>query len=313
MSKKEWLIIAAVAVVGVLVTGRLLSKKDTTITGMDHNKMSMNDSNLSYAVNLMSGKSYTSSKPTTLRFDIEQNGKAFKSFAIDSTKLMHLIVVRSDRSNFQHVHPTYDDKTGMFKIDNFQFPTDGQYRVFANFATTNAKKDMMGIIETQAPYVDVNVGDKTKVTTSSLGADSLSSTASGLTAIITTAPGGDSPRTTAKPTFYAGQDSTVEVAITKNGAVFKNLQEYLGNLGHIVILGPNLEFIHAHPMLGDVNSQTGYIPFMVTFPKVGQYKLFLQTQADNKVSTFGFNVTVQQMPKSTGNDKPMQGMDHMSH
>ena len=169
------------------------------------------------------------------------------------------------------------------------------------------------MIETKAPYVDVNVGDKTKVAALPLGADTLTSTANGLTATITTVPGGDSLSTTTTPTFYAGQDGILEVAITKNGTVFKNLQEYLGNLGHMVILGPNLEFIHAHPMLGDVNNQTGYIPFMVTFPTAGQYKLYLQTQANNAVSTFGFNVTVQQMPKSTGNDKPMQGMDHMSH
>ena len=277
------------------------------------NGMSMDSGQMSYAVNLMSGKSYKSGQPTALHFEVKQDGKTFKDFAIDSTKLMHLIVVRNDRSNFQHVHPTYDDKTGIFIMDSFQFPTDGQYRVFANFATTDAKKDMMGMIETEAPYVDVNVGDKTKVVALPLGADSLASTANGFTAMITTAPGGNSPSTTTAPIFYAGLDGTVEVAISKNGTAFKNLQKYLGNLGHMVILGPNLEFIHAHPILGDVNNQTGYIPFMVTFPTTGQYKLYLQTQVNDMVSTFNFNLTVQEMPKSTRDDNSMQGTNHMSH
>ena len=64
------------------------------------NGMSMDSGQMSYAVNLMSGKSYKSGQPTTLHFEVKQDGKTFKDFAIDSTKLMHLIVVRNDRSNF---------------------------------------------------------------------------------------------------------------------------------------------------------------------------------------------------------------------
>ena len=308
MKKREWLIIAAIIIVGSTLIGGLVYRGKNSENGMVKP-----DSGSSYAVNLMSGKRYKSNQPTTLNFDIKQHSQLLKSFAVDSTKLMHLIVVRKDRSNFQHVHPTYDDKTGIFTMDNFRFPADGQYRLFANFATNDAKKDMMGMIKTEAPYVDVSVGDTGKVVNQPLGADSLTSTTDGLTAMITTAPGGDSPSTTTTPTFYAGNDGTVAVEITKDNTLFKNLQQYLGNLGHMVVLGPNLEFIHAHPLLSDVNNQTGYIPFAVTFPTTGQYKLYLQTQTDSIVSTFGFNVTVQAMPKSTSSDSSMQGMDHMSH
>jgi hypothetical protein len=314
MTKREWVIIAAVMIIGGSVVGGLAYKNKNTdsTASMDSNKMAMTDSSSNYTVNLMSGKSYPSNKPVSLHFTVEKNGKAFKGFVLDSTKLVHLIVVRKDRSNFQHVHPTYNSKTGMFTMDNFQFPTDGQYRIYANFATTSAHKDAMGMIATEAPYVDVNVGDASKVAAQPLGADSQTSTADGLTAMIVS-----SPNNSSTPTFYAGQDGTVEIGITKDGAAFKNLQEYLGNLGHMVILGPNLEFIHAHPISGDVNNQTGYIPFMVTFPISGQYKIYLQTKVNDAVSTFDFNVTVKNTSKagsSSNSNNSMQGMDmQMSH
>jgi hypothetical protein len=267
---------------------------------VNNNSMGMHtNANASYTLNLLSGKTYTANKPTTLRFNVAEDGTTFKNFAVDSTKLMHLIVVRKDRSNFQHVHPAFDSKTGVFTMSNFQFPTDGQYRVYANFAPTNAKKDAMGMTETEAPYVDVTVGNASSVANQPLGDDSLTSTVNGLTAAIVVPPSDDSPSAATTPTFYAGQDSTVEIEVTQNGTDFKSLQTYLGNLGHMVILGPNLEFIHAHPTANDVSNQSGYVPFMVTFPVSGQYRIYLQTQASNAVSTFSFNVTVQDQPKAT--------------
>ena len=317
MRKRNWIIIAAVAVIGGAAAGGVLyrnKQNDSSLAGTNHSKMTMANTSSKYALNLMSGKTYSSSGPTMLHFAIEQNGKSFKGFQIDSTKLMHLIVVRKDRSNFQHVHPEYDSSTGMFMMSNFTFPTDGDYSVFANFAPTDAKKDMMGMLETEAPYVDVKVGNTSKVASQPLGADKLTSTANGITTAITMPPGGDSAgSSTQMPSFYAGTDGTVNIDVTKNGTSFTNLQEYLGSLGHMVVLGPNLEFIHAHPMLGDVSNQTGYIPFMITFPTSGQYKLYLQTQADNIVNTTDFNVTVNEVPRSSsGADNSMQGMD-MSH
>ena len=323
MTKKEWLVIAAVTVIGSTAVGVHLyenNKSSMPTPTMDHSKMSMPEMNSpTYTVNLMSSKVYKSGQPTSLHFDIEQNGKAFKNFALDSTKLMHVIVVRKDRSNFQHVHPIYDEKSGMFTLDNFQFPTDGQYRIFANFAPTNAKKDDMGMIETEAPYVDVNVGDVSKVANQPLGADSLTSSVDGLTATIANPPSDDSySDPTAKPKFFATPEnakfpvhSTIAVDMTKDGTTFKNLQEYLGNLGHLVVLGPNLEFIHAHPQAGDVNNQTGLILFDAVLPTSGQYRLYLQTQANDTVSTFSFNITTEDMPKpSTSGNNSMQGMNH---
>lgn len=313
MLKKKLLIAALLVVAGLAglkVYADHNAKKATNMTGMN---MSASQSQPGYRLDLMSGATYSASQPTTLHFSIlNQNGKVFKNFAVDSTKLMHLVVVRSDRSNFQHVHPAYDSQSGMFLMENFQFPTDGKYRVFANFAPIGAKKDALGMVETEAPYKDVVVGNASNVTSQPLGADSLTSSLNGLTASIVNPPSDDSPGSnTSPPMFYAGQDGNLVVSVTQNGLPFKNLQEYLGNLGHMVILGPNMEFIHAHPVDNNINSQTGLILFMVKFPIRGQYKLYLQTQVYNQVSTFDFNLTVKDLPKTGSSGNNMSGMQNM--
>jgi len=38
---------------------------------------------------------------------------------------MHIIVVRKDLANFQHVHPKYDPATGKFTFTDLMFPSDG--------------------------------------------------------------------------------------------------------------------------------------------------------------------------------------------
>lgn len=307
MSKKEWIIIVAIVIVGSVATGGLIYRNHHNIKHLSsQGNLPEAQSHSTYNLNLMGTPTngiYPVNQPTTLTFDIkDQNNNVFKNFAVDYTKLVHLIVVRKDRTNFQHVHPTYDSKSGIFTLTGFEFPTDGDYRIFANFTPTGAQKDSMGMVLSVAPYQDIKVGDMSKYTPIALGQDKISSTVNGFTASLL-APG---TSTIGSPTYYAQHDTTATVYIQKDGQLFKSLQEYLGSLGHMVILGPNLEFIHAHPLLDDVNSQTGKITFMVNFPSGGQYKLYLQTQADNQVTTHDFNLTVMDMPKSSSDS--MSGM-----
>lgn len=89
----------------------------------------------------------------------------------------------------------------------------------------------------------------------------------------------------------------------------------------MVVLGPDLEFIHAHPQTADISNQSGLIVFAVDFPTEGSYKLFLQTQADNKVTTTDYAVSVMARagntktttPPPTSNDMNMDGMQGMQH
>ena len=93
--------------------------------------------------------------------------------------------------------------------------------------------------------------------------------------------------------------------LNRNGAPVTNLQNYLGALGHSVILREGtLAFIHAHPM-EDHGEQTGEMGFMVEFPEAGKYKVFMQFQHESKIITSNFVVNV-----AKGSGMPMPKMDH---
>lgn len=306
-SQKALLIITALAfgVIGGLFIAYCEPKMD--MSGMD-NSNSVIQSHPTYSLNLMSGKSYLAAKPVSLHYEIQdQTGKVLKDFDVVHEKKMHLIIVRKDRTNFQHVHPTFDESNGMFKMDSFIFPTDGDYRVFADFTPSNAQKDPMGMKLPATPYQDVKAGDVSKYVPAPLSEDKFSSIVNGFDTNIFFAPGDDSPGGMPNMDFYAGQDSTVAISINKDGQAYKNLQTYLGALGHMVVLGPNLEFIHAHAQTTDIANQSGLIIFTVNFPKEGRYKLYLQTQADGQVTTTDYSLTVKPNPGST--NQPMGGMD----
>lgn len=317
MSKKEWLIIAAVVVAGGITTGGLIykNKSGDSMAGMNYSSMSMTENNSSdYTLDLMSGKTYAVNSPTMLHFAIEKSGKVVKDFDTVHEKKLHLIVIRKDRTNFQHVHPTLDASSGMFMLEGFNFPTDGDYRVYADFTPSDAQKDSMGMKTAVTPYQDVKVGDTAKYTAQDVGGDKLASSANGLDTSIYFAPSDDSPGGTPNTNFYAGQENTIAIQVNKGGKAYTNLQNYLGALGHMVVIGPKLEFIHAHPQSSDVNNQSGLVIFAVNFPEAGKYKMFLQTQADNQVNTTDFTVTVQASQTSNqSSDSSMQGMVHMSH
>lgn len=302
--------ISAVVIIGGIVAGALVysnNKNDTKDTA----QVTAPEVG-GYKLNLTSGDKYVPAEPVKLNYTIkEQDGKVLKDFDVVHEKKMHLIVVRKDRTNFQHVHPALDETSGNFQLSDFRFPTDGDYRIFADFTPANAKKDAMGMKEAVTPYQDVQVGDVSKYTPQRIGSDKLSSSANGFDTALFFPPSDDSAGGTINKDFTSGNESVVPIEINKAGQPYTNLQPYLGALGHMVVLGPNLEFIHAHPQSEATDTQSGLITFSVTFPDPGQYKLYLQTQAENQVNTTDYTLSVK--PGTAGNNQSMPGMDHSGH
>lgn len=311
MYKKRLLIFIIVA--GLIAGTRLfVMDKDKTnnMAGMDMSSQTSVQSHPTYSLNLMSGTKYQPNSATPLHFAIQdQTGKILKSYDTVHEKKLHLIVVRKDRTNFQHIHPILDQSSGMWMLQPFTFPTDGEYRVFADFTPSNAQKDATGMKLSATPYKDVTVGDLSKYTPESLGSDRYTSNVSGLSTSLVLLSD-DS----AGAVYTAGVPLLLGVRVNKDGVPFKNLQTYLGALGHMVVLGPNLEYIHAHAMDEDIATQSGLIAFQVTFPDPGQYKIYLQTQTDNQVNTTDYTVTVNGNPSSnSSNTESMPGMNNMNH
>ena len=94
-----------------------------------------------YSIKLASAR-LSSATPSRISFSIlGLDLKPVRDFQVDATKLMHLIIVRRDLTNYQHIHPTMAND-GTWSIDA-QVASPGRYRAFADFAT-GGKRHVLG-------------------------------------------------------------------------------------------------------------------------------------------------------------------------
>ncbi|WFR72008.1 hypothetical protein P9209_25995 [Prescottella defluvii] len=186
-------------------------------------------------------------------------------------KQLHLIVVRTDTSQFRHVHPTLGPD-GTWSID-WTWPTGGTYRVFADFQASGAPGQL-----TLGRNVDV-AGD---VQPAALPAASRTATVDGYTVTL------DGDLTT------AGGPLTFRVA--RDGVPVTDLDPYLGAYGHLVALRTgDLAYLHVHPEgePGDGTTAPGpNVTFHAQAPSAGTYRLFLDFQHEGTVHTAEFTVPV---------------------
>ncbi|MBD1834273.1 hypothetical protein H6F61_16615 [Cyanobacteria bacterium FACHB-472] len=215
-------------------------------------------------------------KPVPLVIDIQdKSGKAIAKFDNFQEKLMHLIVVSDDFQVFNHIHPTYK-QNGRFEV-NASFPQSGNYSLFSDYKPTGQKEQVSvlkaqvaGKITSPAPTVDLN------------SAKTFGDTKVNLTF--------------SKPKIKAGEDVTLQFNLQNaaDNQPIKDLQPYLGEKGHLVILrqSPNLtaaDYIHAHAMN---NTPPEQVSFHTQFPQPGKYKVWGQFNRGGKVVTADFWVEV---------------------
>src|SRR5918992_1437440 len=93
-------------------------------------------SHRSYAIDVTekpTANQMTLNEPTTIRYRIKNDkGDVVTDFAVAHEKIMHFIVVRRDLTQFQHLHPDFNQETGEFRVA-VAFPAPGPYRFFADF------------------------------------------------------------------------------------------------------------------------------------------------------------------------------------
>ncbi len=205
---------------------------------------------------------------TSWRFQIIGcSGKPIRHFDRENTKLLHLVVVRTDLSGYQHLHPVLG-ADGTFTID-LRTARPGSYRAITDFVIDGRK------------YV--------------LGT---SLTAPGAVRSIPLQP----PSTEARTDGYAvelqrpaqltaGHEAQLTFRITRHGQPVHALERYLGSYGHLVALhAPELAYSHAHPVSAD--PVDGAITFNTELGERGRYRLFLQFQTRGRVHTVAFTQTV---------------------
>ncbi len=299
---------------GIAIASRNKSSISTSVTKTEGSYCS-SDGALTNTKPIQSHRSYCI-KPTSDTSKLQPNSPTAYSFSIINDlgeilhefdtvheKTMHLIVVRKDMNNFQHLHPVFQH-TGLFTLSDLKLPSDGQYRIFADFTPTASQMGADGEKLPVTVYQDVNVGDLAKYKPQSIGAIDEVKTFQGYDIQITNDP---------QP-ITADSMNMVSFDIKKDGKPVTNLENYLGALGHSVVLREGtLDFIHAHPLTTSASRQTGRVDFHVNFSTEGEYKLFTQFQHQGQLITSDFVVSVAPAVSQDMMDEMMEGMEGMDH
>jgi len=201
----------------------------------------------------------------------DQSGKPVQSFDTNHEKKLHLIAVSKDLSYFSHIHPDYKGD-GRFDVTT-QFPAGGDYKLFADFIPTG------GSAMTKSEWINV-AGDAAKQVPVRAD-DSLTKSADGKEVTL------------AFDKLQASKEATLTFTIKddRTKSPITNLEQYLGAVGHVVILTEDAEqYLHVHPM--EEKASGPEAKFMTTFPKSGVYKIWAQFQHEGKVLTVPYVVKV---------------------
>lgn len=196
----------------------------------------------------------------------DDGGLVVSRFERDQTKLMHLIVVRSDLTGYQHLHPRLG-RGGIFTVD-MRLPAPGTYRAIADF-TTGGKRYALGVpitVPGHASHVP-------------LPAPSMNTETDGYSVMAM------------HGTLTAGAEAQLSFTVSRKGKPVAGLLPYLAAYGHLVALRrPTLAYSHVHPTSED--RAKGAIGFSAQFPRSGTYRLFLQFRTSSGVHTAPFTVRV---------------------
>ena len=211
-------------------------------------------------------------------------GEAVTQFAEVHDKLFHFFIVSRDMTQFFHEHPVLE-KDGSFTIEHV-IPKSGHYMLFSDFMPVGGGPQMIA-----SPLVTAGFEGDIASSSPNLKPDtSLVKTANGVTIDLQIDP--------AK--MIAGEEADVPIHFEdkKTGAPVKNLQRYLGAFGHAMMLSEDMtEHVHAHPaeMLEGTAITEGGGPdltFHALFPKPGHYRIWVQFQRNDILSTVPFTVRV---------------------
>ncbi|MGX1811987.1 hypothetical protein ACWIGI_40245 [Nocardia sp. NPDC055321] len=216
-----------------------------------------------------------------LSFRIDGPRGAVTEFDTLHEKKLHLIVVRSDASQFRHVHPQLA-ADGTWSLD-WKWAEPGTYRVFADFSPAGGPGELT---LSRTVTVAGDAADKP------LPPPSRTATVDGYQVTLT----GD--------LNTAG--SELSFAIARDGKPVTDLQPYLGAYAHLVALrASDLAYLHVHPQ-----GQVGKTPpgpdvsFHAQAPSDGEYRLYLDFSHNGSVHTAEF--TTKTTPAASTSDGPAQ-------
>jgi len=198
-----------------------------------------------------------------LRFTVRApDGAVVTRFETVHDKQLHLIVLRTDLTGYQHLHPVLGPD-GVWSAA-LALPSPGVWRIFADFATVAA--DGHRVDDTASAQVNVP---------------------GILEPVVMPAP--------ASSFAVDGIEVTMEGALRPLGTVplvmrtsVGTLDRYLGAYGHLVVVrADDLSYVHVHP---EAELYRGAVRFWVTAPGPGRYRAFFDFSIGGVVRTAEFTL-----------------------
>lgn len=212
----------------------------------------------------LSSPSIPAGAPTTLDFSIMgPDGSTVTAFDPEMTKKMHVVLVRSDLTGYQHLHPEMD-ADGNWTLELPQME-EGTYRVVTDFVPTGAEQVVLGD--------SLTVGSKPSG--SPKVEESRVSEVDGYRAELV----GDTEHEAMAP---------MKVVITKGGQPVTEIDPFLGTSAHFVAFSDeDLSYVHMHPN-SDTPDADGALSFTAPPMDHAMWKSFVQVKLDGEVKTFEF-------------------------
>ena len=233
-------------------------------------------------------------QPVTLTYQVVDaaGGQAITDLPAHHERPMHLIVVSSDLTQFQHIHPVLT-ADGSYQVET-TLPA-GTYRLYNEFVRGE---------QTVLDQRELTVGD-TAPTAARLTSALAPKAAAGLTVAL------EPPETIA-----AGTPASFTLEITRDGQPVTDLTPYLGAAAHVAIVaedGSGFAHTHGEAVIGNAGHSEDHgqattdhgtaehdlpaafgprVQVEHTFPAAGHYKLWAQFQHAGQVITVPFVVEV---------------------
>lgn len=207
-----------------------------------------------------------------------------KTFELVHDKFYHLFVLSRDMEFFQHLHPE-PEKDGSFSLE-VTLPKPGHYVLFSDFFPRGGGPQVI-----TTPIVTAGFDGDIASSIPTLKPESVwDKTLDGSRVQLKVEPS----------QLLAAEDLDLPIHFTDaaTGAAVNDLQRYLGAFAHALILSEDMvDFIHTHPeeqLEGTTITGGGGpdVTFHAVFPRPGRYRMWLQFQRHDRLSTAVFTFQV---------------------
>ena len=225
-----------------------------------------------------------------------------KDFEVVHTKQFHLFVVSRDLEIFQHIHPLMRDD-GTWTIET-SVPKPGGYQLLCDFMPRGGTGQFL-----TAPLVTAGYEGDLAADSARLIADATFRKSAGdLTATLSLDPPRPASCQYVHLNFYLTDTTT--------GRPVTDLQAYLGQFSHLLLLSEDLQcYVHSHPINLVVQSEDPAavpeyiiapdadltkirggprVTFDALLPKAGLFRAWAQFQRNDRVLTVPFTFSVAQ-------------------